>query len=62
MKININELTNQREWHSATGLTENQYHYLLENFKKTFYKTYQCSYAERLQPTGIDYCVQNEND
>ena len=62
MKISTNELTNQREWRSATGLTENQYQHLLENFKKTFYDTYQCSYAERLQATGVEYCIKDEND
>ncbi|NEP84625.1 MAG: transposase [Okeania sp. SIO3B3] len=62
MRLNTKDLRNERQWRASTGLTEILYANLLVLFIESYQILYGKHLAERLQNTGIEYCIKSEND
>ena len=62
MKINISELTTERQWRAAVGLDKSRFEKLLEGFKKSYKEHYSETLSERLVENGVGYCINNEEE
>lgn len=61
MRLTTSDLRNNRQWRATTGLSEEQYHNLLSLFTESYYTLYGQPLSERLQKTGVKFCIQSES-
>lgn len=62
MKITTSDLKQDRQWRASVGMSEKQFHTLLPAFKNAYFETYHNELANRKVDSGIDYCIQNEEE
>ena len=62
MKLKINELSTERAWRAATGMTAEKFYKLLPVFKSTYLATHFKSLAERKVGDSASYCIQDEEE
>ena len=62
MKISTKDLKNKRQWRSATGLEEDKFYKLLEQFKLSYIEVYGKELKARLVDSNIEYCIKNEEE
>jgi hypothetical protein len=62
MKISTKDLKNKRQWRSATGLEEDKFYKLLEQFKLNYTEAYGKELKDRLVDSNIEYCIKNEEE
>lgn len=62
MKLSISSLNTERQWKANTGVSKEEFHFLLDCFKKAYLEKYYRPLAERLVENSIEYCIQNEED
>lgn len=62
MKLNVSDLTTERQWRAAVGLDKPRFEKLLEGFKKSYKEQYLETLSERLVENGVGYCINNEEE
>ena len=62
MKLNVSDLTTERQWRAAVGLDKARFEKLLEGFKKSYKEQYLETLSERLVENGVGYCINNEEE
>lgn len=62
MKISVKELKTLRDWRAATGLDNERFNALLFEFKISYIERFNLPLQERLVDSGIDYCINNEEE
>ena len=62
MKIQLSDLTTERQWRAATGFDKQRFEKLLELFKKTYMEIYGQPVKERQVQTEVEYCLNSEEE
>ena len=62
MKISRLELKTERQWRSATGFNPERFDKLLPYFKQCYLETYGSELNSRQVESGLNYCIQNEEE
>jgi hypothetical protein len=62
MKLKIKELTTERAWRAATGITAEKFYKLLPIFKSIYLETHFKSLSERKVGDSASYCIQDEEE
>ncbi|WP_199879951.1 helix-turn-helix domain-containing protein, partial [Arundinibacter roseus] len=61
-KISINDLKNERQWRSATGLNKERYIKLLKLFDSSYQNTFGCTLPERQAQSPMDTVITSIED
>jgi hypothetical protein len=62
MKISTKDLKSKRQWKSATGLEEDKFYKLLEQFQLNYIEAYGKELKARLVDSNVEYCIRNEEE
>jgi len=62
LKITTSDLKQDRQWRAAIGINKKQFYILLPAFKNAYFEIYKNELTSRKVGTGIDYCIQNEEE
>lgn len=62
MKLKVKELTTERAWRAATGMTAEKFYKLLPFFKSSYLATHFKSLPDRKVGDSASYCIQDEEE
>lgn len=62
MKLKTKDLSAERQWRAAIGMTAEQFYKLLTFFKSAYLAIHFKTLADRKVGTSIGYCIQDEEE